>query len=496
MCYSDKPHEECGVFGILINKQVDVARSIYYGLNALQHRGQESAGMAVCDTYGEKGNICTHKGMGLVSELFHEDLLNTLVGNIGIGHVRYSTTGESNVNNAQPFYLKYLKGTLALVHNGNIRNAAAIRHRLESEGATFQGTSDSEVVATRIVKERMKTASIEEAVINVAKELKGGYAIIVMSPKKLVGIRDPLGLKPMCLGKLPNGYILASESAALTAVGAEFVRDIAPGEIITITEYSITSDMDMLRETKGRSYKGNRDTFYSTVQSEAYAAEQPVIESYPEKKHTGSAHCIFEYIYFARLDSRIDGIEVYDARIKGGKSLARRFPVDADIVTGVPESGITAAVGYSQQSGIPFQPVFHKNSYIGRTFIKPTQEEREIAVAQKLSILGSVVNGKRIVLIDDSIVRGTTIRKLIEMLKKAGAVEVHVRISSPPFLYPCYYGTDIPSGKQLIADSFSKEEIRDMIGADSLEYMEIDDLHDMVGDLPVCKACFNGEYPD
>ena len=455
----DKPHEECGVFGILINRQTDVARSIYYGLNALQHRGQESAGIAVCDTYGEKGNISTHKGMGLVSEVFHEDILAGLKGNIGIGHVRYSTTGASNLNNAQPFYLKYLKGTLALVHNGNIRNASAIRHRLEQEGAAFQGTSDSEVVATRIVRERMKSSSIEEAVMKVAGELKGGYALIVMSPKKLVGIRDPLGLKPMCLGRLENGYILASESAALTAVGAEFVRDIAPGEIITVTERSITSDI--------------------------HAFDRP-----------DKAHCIFEYIYFARLDSYMDGISVYDARIRGGQSLARRFPVDADLVTGVPESGITAAVGYSQESGIPFQLVFHKNSYIGRTFIKPTQEEREIAVAQKLSILGSVVKGKRIVLIDDSIVRGTTIRKLIEMLKSAGATQVHVRISSPPFLHPCYYGTDIPSGDQLIADSMTKDEIRDMIGADSLEYMEIEDLHDMVGDLPVCKACFNGIYPD
>lgn len=458
MFHSDKPHEECGVFGILIKKQADVARTIYYGLNALQHRGQESAGIAVCNTYGEKGNIGTHKGMGLVSEVFHEDILKGLTGNIGIGHVRYSTTGASNINNAQPFHLKYLKGTLALVHNGNIRNASSIRSRLESEGAAFQGTSDSEVLATRIVRERMKTGSIEEAVMNVAGELKGGYAVIVMSPKKLVGIRDPLGLKPMCLGKLENGYILSSESAALTAVGAKYVRDIEPGEIVTITEYSITSDMSLARPLQ--------------------------------------AHCIFEYIYFARLDSKMDGIDVYDARIRGGKSLARRFPADADIVTGVPESGITAAVGYSQESGIPFSLIFHKNSYIGRTFIKPTQEEREIAVAQKLSILGSVVRGKRIVLIDDSIVRGTTIRKLIEMLKEAGATAVHVRISSPPFLHPCYYGTDIPSGDQLIADSFSKEEIREMIGADSLEYMDIEDLHDMVGDLPVCKACFNGVYPD
>ena len=455
---SGELHEECGVFGILINEQVDIAKTIYYGLNALQHRGQESAGMAVCDTYGEKGNINAHKGMGLVNEVFHEDNLKALPGNIGIGHVRYSTSGESSIENAQPFFLKYLKGTLALVHNGNIRNAGEIREERESAGYAFQGSSDTEAVAARIIKERLKTATIEEAVINVAKVLRGGYAMIVMSPKKLVGIRDPLGLKPMCLGKLDNGYVLASESAALDAVGAMYVRDIEPGEVITITDSSLTSDHLLIRKQK--------------------------------------AHCIFEYIYFARLDSKIDGIEVYDARIRGGQSLARRYPADADIVTGVPESGITAAVGYSRESGIPFQTVFHKNSYIGRTFIKPSQEEREEAVAQKLSIIKSVVKGKRIVLIDDSIVRGTTIRKLIEMLKDAGATKVHVRISSPPFRFPCYYGTDIPSGKQLIADSYSKDELKCMIGADSLEYMEIEDLHDMVGELPVCKACFNGDYPD
>ncbi|MCR5420791.1 MAG: amidophosphoribosyltransferase [Lachnospiraceae bacterium] len=454
----DKIHEECGVFGILRNKKVNVAGSIYYGLNALQHRGQESAGMAVCDTYGEKGNIKVHKGMGLVNEVFHENHLNEIIGNIGIGHVRYSTTGASNIQNAQPFFLKYLKGTLALVHNGNIRNADSIKASLEKEGSTFQGTSDSEVVATRIVKERLKVGSIEEAVVNVASELRGGYAIIVMSPRKLVAIRDPLGLKPLCLGRLEDGYVIASESAALNAVGATLIRDVEPGEVVTLTRRSITSESSLIRKTR--------------------------------------AHCIFEYIYFARLDSRIDSIDVYDARIQGGRSLARRYPVEADIVTGVPESGITAAVGYSQQSGIPFQIVFYKNGYIGRTFIKPSQEERESGVAQKLSVLGSVVKDKRIVLIDDSIVRGTTIRKLIDMLKEKGAKEVHVRISSPPFLYPCYYGTDIPSSNQLIADSYSQEEIREMIGADSLGYMTIEDLHDMVGDLSVCKACFDGKYPD
>ena len=458
MIREDKPHEECGVFGIFLRKKANVAKSIYYGLNALQHRGQESAGMAVCDTYGEMGNINAYKGMGLVSEVFHEDTIRALPGNIGIGHVRYSTTGGSSIENAQPFFLKYLKGTLALVHNGNIRNAGEIRKEREEAGYAFQGSSDTEAVAARMIRERLSSDTIEEAVIKVAGKLKGGYAMIVMSPKKLVGIRDPLGLKPMCIGKIENGYVLASESAALDAVGAEFLRDIKPGEVVIITEDSIRSEFTLTRECR--------------------------------------AHCIFEYIYFARLDSRIDGIEVYDARIRGGESLARRYPADADIVTGVPESGITAAVGFSRQSGIPFQTVFHKNSYIGRTFIKPSQEEREEAVAQKLNIIKSVVRDKRIVLIDDSIVRGTTIRKLIEMLKSAGATEVHVRISSPPFRYPCYYGTDIPSGNQLIADNYSKEELKDMIGADSLEYMEIEDLHDMVGDLQVCKACFNGDYPD
>ena len=458
MIREDKPHEECGVFGIFLRKKANVAKSIYYGLNALQHRGQESAGMAVCDTYGEKGNINAYKGMGLVSEVFHEDTIRALPGNIGIGHVRYSTTGGSSIENAQPFFLKYLKGTLALVHNGNIRNAGEIRKEREEAGYAFQGSSDTEAVAARMIRERLSSDTIEEAVIKVAGKLKGGYAMIVMSPKKLVGIRDPLGLKPMCIGKIENGYVLASESAALDAVGAEFLRDIKPGEAVIITEDSIRSEFPLTREHR--------------------------------------AHCIFEYIYFARLDSRIDGIEVHDARIRGGESLARRYPADAVIVTGVPESGITAAVGFSRQSGIPFQTVFHKNSYIGRTFIKPSQEEREEAVAQKLNIIKSVVRDKRIVLIDDSIVRGTTIRKLIEMLKSAGATEVHVRISSPPFRYPCYYGTDIPSGNQLIADNYSKEELKDMIGADSLEYMEIEDLHDMVGDLQVCKACFNGDYPD
>ena len=408
----DKLHEECGVFGIFTPDNKDAKHSLYYGLCALQHRGQESAGMALCDTDGPMGNIYHHKGMGLVSEVFHKETLDTLTGNIGIGHVRYSTTGQSCIENAQPLILNYLKGTLALVHNGNIKNAAELRDSLQKEGAIFRGTTDSEVIAYLIAKERTKCGTIEEAVTKVAGFLKGGYALIVMSPRKIIGIRDPLGLKPLCLGRRGKEYILSSESCALNAIDAEFVRDIEPGEIVSITKDGISSDRSLC-----------------------------------QCKH---AHCIFEYIYFARLDSCMDGISVYNSRIKAGRLLAQSYPVDADLVVGVPDSGLTAAVGYSQESGIPFGLAFYKNSYVGRTFIKPTQKERESAVHMKLSVLPEVVRGKRLVLIDDSIVRGTTIAGLITLLKKAGAVSVHVRISSPPFLYPCYYGTDVPSNKELI----------------------------------------------
>lgn len=453
----DKLHEECGVFGIFTPDNKDAKHSLYYGLCALQHRGQESAGMALCDTDGPMGNIYHHKGMGLVSEVFHKETLDTLTGNIGIGHVRYSTTGQSCIENAQPLILNYLKGTLALVHNGNIKNAAELRDSLQKEGAIFRGTTDSEVIAYLIAKERTKCGTIEEAVTKVAGFLKGGYALIVMSPRKIIGIRDPLGLKPLCLGRRGNEYILSSESCALNANDAEFVRDIEPGEIISITKDGISSDRSLC-----------------------------------QCKH---AHCIFEYIYFARLDSCMDGISVYNSRIKAGRLLAQSYPVDADLVVGVPDSGLTAAIGYSQESGIPFGLAFYKNSYVGRTFIKPTQKERESAVHMKLSVLPEVVRGKRLVLIDDSIVRGTTIAGLITLLKKAGAVSVHVRISSPPFLYPCYYGTDVPSNKELIAADNSPEEIARRIGADSLGYMKLEDLSAMSDNLPLCRACFDNQYP-
>ena len=453
----DKLHEECGVFGIWSNDINGVAEDIYYGLVALQHRGQESAGIVVCDTKGPLGIVCIHKGMGLVSEIFDKNIMANLRGNIGIGHVRYSTTGESMIENAQPVFLNYLKGTLALAHNGNITNADEIRNELIEKGASFHGTTDSEVIAYKIAMERMQSGSIEEAVIRVSKMLKGGYALLMVSPQKLVGVRDPLGLKPLCLGKRGEAYMLASESAAIVSAGGEYVRDIEPGEVVTISENGIVSDFTLKQE-----------------------------------KH---AHCIFEYIYFAREDSVMDGISVHGARLKGGASMAKRYPVEADVVTGVPDSGIAAAVGYAEESGIPFKLAFHKNSYVGRTFIKPTKKERQSAVQMKLSLIENVVKDKRVVLIDDSIVRGTTISNLINTMRNAGAKEVHVRISSPPFLYPCYYGTDVPDNSELIANKLSKDEICKFIGADSLEYMEVEDLHEMVNDLPICKACFDNNYP-
>lgn len=453
----DEIKEECGVFGIYDLDGENVVPSVYYGLTSLQHRGQEACGLAVSKTKGERGNIRFCKNAGLVSEVLREDTLKDMEGDIAIGHVRYSTTGASVAENAQPLVLSYIKGSLALAHNGNLMNTPRLKWELIQNGAIFHTTTDSEVIAFHIARERVHTKSVEEAVENTVKKLKGAYGLVVMSPRKLIAVRDPYGLKPLCLGKRGNAYIIASETCALGAVGAEFVRDIRPGEILTIT----------------------RDGIHSRQFEEG-------------KKR---AHCIFEYIYFARLDSVLDGVNVYDARIRGGRILAKHYPVKADLVAGVPDSGVPAAKGYAEESGIPFGFAFYKNSYIGRTFIKPTQKERESGVRLKLSVLASAVKGKRIVLVDDSIVRGTTIANLIHMLKKAGALEVHVRICAPPFLYPCYYGTDVPSNDQLIASSHSTEEIRKLIGADSLGYMKNEYLEEMAEGLPVCKACFDGNYP-
>ena len=449
--------EECGVFGIYDLDGGDVALPIYYGLCALQHRGQETCGIAVSDTSGERGNICYHKDLGLVSEVFKAENLEKLRGNLGVGHVRYSTTGASTRENAQPLVLNYIKGTLALAHNGNLVNARELKEELIYGGAIFHTTTDSELIAYFIARERVHAKNVEEAVLKTAKKIKGSYGLVVTSPKKLVAVRDPFGLKPLCLGRRGQSYIVASESCALTAVGAEFIRDIEPGELISITENGILSNKELQQEKR--------------------------------------AHCIFEYIYFARLDSQIDGIKVYDARLRAGRLLAKAYPVEADLVAGVPDSGLTAARGYALEAGLPFELVFYKNSYVGRTFIKPTQEERQAGVRMKLNVLDSVVKGKRVVLVDDSIVRGTTMANLIEMLKNAGAREVHVRISAPPFLYPCYYGTDVPSNEQLIAAAHTPEEIRRLVGADSLGYLKMEDLPAMVDGLDICQACFDNYYP-
>ena len=451
-------HEECGVFGMYDFDGGDVASTIYYGLFALQHRGQESCGIAVSETNGPKGKVTSYKG--LVNEVFTQDNLEPMHGDIGVGHVRYSTAGASTRENAQPLVLNYVKGTLALAHNGNLINAMELRKDLEYTGAIFQTTIDSEVIAYHIARERLNSNSVEEAVGRACQKIKGAFALVVMSPRKLVGARDPYGFKPLCIGKRDNAYILASETCALDTIGAEYVRDVLPGEIVTITpEGGIQSDLSL---------------------------------ALPKEKE---ARCIFEYIYFARPDSHIDGVSVYASRIKAGRFLAMDSPVDADLVVGVPESGNAAALGYSLQSGIPYGTAFVKNGYVGRTFIKPKQSSRESSVRVKLNVLKEAVDGKRIIMIDDSIVRGTTSDRIVKMLRDAGATEVHVRISSPPFLWPCYFGTDIPEREQLIAYNRSIEDIRKIIGADSLGYLGVERLEEMVGGLSICKGCFTGTYP-
>ena len=456
----DEIHEECGVFGMYDLDGGEVASTIYYGLFALQHRGQESCGIAVSDTEGPKGKVAVHKDMGLCNEVFTPDTLGSLHGNIGVGHVRYSTAGSSTRENAQPLVLNYVKGTLALAHNGNLVNAPELRRELEYTGAIFQTTIDSEVIAYHIARERIKTATVQQAVANAMKKISGAYSLVIMSPRKLIGARDPFGFKPLCIGKRDNAYILASETCALETIGAEFIRDVEPGEIVTITKDGIAS---------------NKELCFTD--------------------HAKEARCIFEYIYFARPDSVFDGVSVYHSRIQAGRFLAMDSPVDADLVVGVPESGNAAALGYAMESGIPYGTAFVKNSYVGRTFIKPKQSSRESAVRIKLNVLKEAVAGKRVIMIDDSIVRGTTSALIVGMLRDAGAKEVHVRISAPPFLHPCYFGTDIPSEDQLIAHNRTVEEIRDLLGADSLSYLALDRLYEMAGGKAICTACFSGDYP-
>lgn len=455
---TDNIHEECGVFGIYSDKPHNVAGTAYLGLYALQHRGQESCGIAVCDD----GVFSSHKDNGLVSEVFSKDTLDSLGnGNIAVGHVRYSTTGGSSRNNIQPLVIRHIKGNLALAHNGNLINANSLRKDFELSGAIFHGTSDTEAIAYTIVSERLHCNSTEDAVEKAMYRLQGAYSCVLMTATKLIAFRDPNGFRPLVLGKTPDGsYIIASESAAIETAGGLLVRDIKAGEIIIIDSNGVRS-----------------------------------IETHCGKK--GNI-CVFEYIYFARPDSVIDGVCVHRARIRAGEFLAKESPVDADIVIGVPDSGIDAAMGYSQTSGIPYGSGFIKNRYIGRSFIIPEQHNREDAVKLKLNVIRENICGKRVVMIDDSIVRGTTCGKIVKLLKNAGAKEVHVRISSPPFRHSCYFGTDIDSEENLIACRFkSIEDIAAEIGADSLAYLSLDAaLHIADGcSLGICDGCFSGNYP-
>ena len=451
-------HEECGVVGIYENENKPVAEAIYFALEALQHRGQESAGIAVC----EDGLIKQHKGLGLVNDVFKKENLESIkYGNMAIGHVRYSTTGLNNINNVQPLVIRHIKGNLALAHNGNLTNANELRQINEMHGAIFHGSSDTESILYCIVRERIKAKSIEEAIENTMYKIKGAYSCVAMSPKKLIAFRDPNGFRPLSLGKTKNGgYIVCSETCAIDSIGGTFIRDIKPGEIVVISEDGIKSIM-----------------------------------THMQKKNS---FCIFEYIYFARPDSVLEGTSVHKARVESGKLLAKESPVDADIVIGVPDSGLDAALGYSIQSKIPYSIGFVKNKYMGRSFIMPEQELRENIVNIKLNVIKENINNKRVVLIDDSIVRGTTIKKIIKLLKDAGAKEVHVRIPSPPFRFPCYFGTDIDSKDKLIANKYETiDEIKDFIGATSLAYISTNSLKKIAVDskCSYCMACFTGKYP-
>ena len=453
----DKLHEECGVFGIFNTGNVHVASSCFYALYALQHRGQESCGIAVNDD----GVIKVHKDVGLVNEVFTPQVLTGLgEGDMAIGHCRYATTGMQSAANAQPLVVRHVKGNMALAHNGNLTNAAELRETYEMSGAIFQTTSDTEVIAYTITRARLTCGSIEEAVRQAMSQIMGAYSLVIMSPTKLVAARDPMGFRPLCMGKLGQSIVFASESCALDAVGATLIRDVMPGEIIMVNKEGVHSQMI-----------------------------QPA--------GTPKGACIFEYIYFARPDSTIDGVSVHLARQRAGMFLAQQHPVEADVVIGVPDSGLDAALGYSKESGIPYDIGFLKNKYIGRTFIAPTQAQRENDVRIKLNPISSSVRGKRVVLIDDSIVRGTTSLKIVRLLREAGAKEVHFRVTAPPFLYPCYFGTDIDSPENLIAHNHTVEETAKIIGVDSLGYLSVESLPQLAECKleGICDGCFTGHYP-
>lgn len=453
---NDDIHEACGVFGISNYQEDDIAHIMYFGLYALQHRGQESCGIAI----NNDGEIIGQKGTGLVPEVFTEKILDRMDGTSAIGHTRYSTTGGSSIENCQPLIFNYKGGRIALAHNGNLVNATKIRYELENKGAIFQTATDSEVIANLISRYGLRCTDLEEVLKKTMDVIEGAYALVILTQKKLVGIRDPWGLRPLCIGKLGDSFVLASENCAFDAVGADFIRDVEPGEIIFIEDNSLKS-----------------------------------IKTNYNKAHKS---CIFEHIYFARPDSIIDGASIYRSRLEAGRLLAKECPVEADLVVGVPDSGITAAIGYSRESGIPYGEALIKNRYVGRTFIQPTQKLRERSVGIKLNALREEIAGKRIIIIDDSIVRGTTSYKIVQMLKNAGAKEVHMRISSPPVLNPCYFGIDISSKEHLIAANYSIEEIKESINADSLAFLSVENLLKTPIGAPsdcFCTGCFTGEYP-
>jgi amidophosphoribosyltransferase len=447
-------HEECGVFGVYDPKG-DCARTTYYGLYALQHRGQEACGIAVTNDR----TLSYHKDVGLVGEVFSEQKLDELNGTCAVGHVRYATTGAGERQNAQPLTLKYVKGTLAVVHNGNLVNTEELRTHFEYQGAIFQTTSDTEVISYAIAHERLTAPSVEEAVNRALPLLKGAFSLIVMSPRKLIAARDPWGFRPLCIGKKGDAILFASESCALDGVDATYLREVEPGEIVVVEDGQIRSIRDNCRDQ--------------------------------------SHMCIFEYIYFARPDSVICGQSVHEARKNAGRLLYEQRPVEADLVIGVPDSGLDAALGYAEASGIPYGDGFVKNRYIGRTFITPNQSDRETAVRIKLGALRSQVAGKRVVMVDDSIVRGTTCKAIINLLRSAGATEVHMRISSPEFIAPCYFGTDIPNKEKLIACHHTVEEICQIAGADSLEFLSLENLYRIAPDAHCgfCDGCFTEHYP-
>lgn len=450
-------HEECGVFGIHSNNEINVVSCVYHGLYALQHRGQESCGIAINDD----GIISGYKDVGLVSEVFTKDVLQSLPkGNMAIGHCRYGTAGGRTPINAQPLVIRHVKGNMAIAHNGSLTNAAELREELELTGAIFHTTSDTEVIAYTITKERLTAPSIEDAICAAMYKIKGAYSLVIMSPKKMIAVRDPLGFRPLCIGKAGDNIVVASESCALDTVGAEFVRDVKPGEIVVIDENGMRS-----------------------------------IETHCNDDRKSS--CVFEYIYFARPDSIIDGSCVHTARQRAGAFLALEHPVQADVVIGVPDSGLDAALGYAKQSGIPYDIGFIKNKYIGRTFIEPTPLQREGILRIKLSTISSTVRDKRVILIDDSIVRGTTSKRIVKLLREAGATEVHMRVSCPPFLHPCYFGTDIKSRDNLIAANYSIEEITKIIGVDSLGFLSVENVSKLADNpsYDFCTACFTGNYP-